>query len=90
MPSFGDNCSPNCSPLGIVKINYGGGLLIHSDPVRTDRFSFVFLALDAPELHQNTSFAAQRLLSAYQEFERFGGGFQDRSRTHRRLALGGL
>src|ERR1700739_2916520 len=32
MPSFGDNCSPNCSPLGIVKINYGGGLLIHSDP----------------------------------------------------------
>jgi hypothetical protein len=46
------------------------------------------LALEVPQLYQNTSFAAQRLPSAYQEFERFGGGFQDRSRTHRRLALG--
>jgi len=45
---------------------------------------------EAPQLHQHTSFAAQRLPSAYQEFERFGGGFQDRSRTHRCLALGGL
>jgi hypothetical protein len=44
-------------------------------PVRTDRFWFVLLALEAPQLHQNTSFAAQRLPSAYQEFERFGGGF---------------
>jgi hypothetical protein len=32
MPSFGDNCSPNCSPPSIVKINNCGGLLIHSDP----------------------------------------------------------
>src|SRR5579863_9000644 len=32
MPSFGDNCSPNCSPPSIVKINNGGGLLILSDP----------------------------------------------------------
>jgi hypothetical protein len=29
-------------------------------------------------------------VNGYKEFERFGGGFQDRSRTHRRLALGGL
>jgi hypothetical protein len=40
--------------------------------------------------NQNTSFAVKCLPCAYQDFERFGGGFEDRSRTHRRLSLGGL
>jgi hypothetical protein len=49
----------------------GVGLLTHSDPFAL-LDSHLFLALEAPQLHQNTSFAAQRLSSAYQEFERFG------------------
>ena len=32
--------------------------------------SHLFLALEAPQLHQNASFAAQRLPSDYQELER--------------------
>jgi hypothetical protein len=43
---------------------------IHSDPFALIDSHFVLLALEAPRLHQRTSFAAQRLPSAYQEFER--------------------
>jgi len=43
--------------------------------VRTDRFWFVWLALEAPQLHQNTSFTVKCLPCTYQDFERFGGGF---------------
>jgi hypothetical protein len=35
-----------------VGLRDNGGLLIHSEPVRTDRFLFVLLALEAPQLHQ--------------------------------------
>ena len=63
MPSFGDNCSPNRSPPSIVKINNGGGLLIHSDPFARIDCSFVLLALEAPQLHQSTSSCSPTLIN---------------------------